>query len=373
MNRLKDLTAIGIGDIVGTGITAAFWFYLASVMNPEEYGEIHYFLGITAISSVIVLFGTQNTIAVYVAKNIKIQSTFFVISLLASLVGFFVIALIFFRVDVGFLLFAYVINDLSIGYILGKKVFGLYTKYILIQKTLTLTLGISFYFLFGTEGIIFALAISYVVFIFEIYKGFKESKINLELLRPRLGFITNNYVMVMIGTFSSQIDKIIIAPILGFALLGSYSLALQVITVMMMFSTIIFKYLLPNDATGVQNRNIRIIAILVAILVTFLGMILSPIIIPELFPKYSEAVEAIQIMSLGVVPGTINMLLISKFLGQEKSKFVLISSLISLITITSGTITLGIMFETKGIATAYVLSLLFSSIFLICTNKFSKS
>ena len=84
MNGLKSLTYISIGDIVGTGITAVFWFYLASVMNPEEYGEIHYFLGIAAISSVIVLFGTQNTITVYVAKNIKIQSTFFIISLLGS-------------------------------------------------------------------------------------------------------------------------------------------------------------------------------------------------------------------------------------------------------------------------------------------------
>ena len=46
-----------------------------------------------------------------------------------------------------------------------------------------------------------------------------------------------------------------------------------------------------------------------------------------------DAVDAIAIMSLAVVPEAITMLYVSKMLGQEKSKSILIAKLIGLITI----------------------------------------
>ncbi len=42
----KNLASIGFANLVGSGLAAVFWFYLASAINPENYGEIHYFLGI---------------------------------------------------------------------------------------------------------------------------------------------------------------------------------------------------------------------------------------------------------------------------------------------------------------------------------------
>jgi len=68
---VKGLLSIGVADIVGTSISATFWFFLASFIEPDEFGEIFYFLGIAAIVSYIALIGTQNTIIVYVAKKIK--------------------------------------------------------------------------------------------------------------------------------------------------------------------------------------------------------------------------------------------------------------------------------------------------------------
>ena len=43
-NNLKALSAIGFSDIIGTGATAFFWFYLASLINPDQYGEIFFYL-----------------------------------------------------------------------------------------------------------------------------------------------------------------------------------------------------------------------------------------------------------------------------------------------------------------------------------------
>ena len=36
----KDVSTIGIVDIASNGIASIFWFYIASVLAPEEYGEI---------------------------------------------------------------------------------------------------------------------------------------------------------------------------------------------------------------------------------------------------------------------------------------------------------------------------------------------
>ena len=157
IKKIKDIGAIGSGDLIGSALSAIFWFYLASQIEPEQYGEIHWFLGIAAIFSGIALFGTVNTLTVYTAKNIQIQSTLNLLSIIASaILSFFVILLFpsFFTIDVGILLIAYVINTLAVGDLLGRKDYNSYSKYSIFQKFLTLILGLSFFYLFGYEAII---------------------------------------------------------------------------------------------------------------------------------------------------------------------------------------------------------------------------
>ena len=60
MSVIKKITTIGFGDIVGSGITVIFWFYLASIVNPEEYGQIHYIISIATFTSTFSLLGTGN-------------------------------------------------------------------------------------------------------------------------------------------------------------------------------------------------------------------------------------------------------------------------------------------------------------------------
>ena len=71
----KDLMSIGFANILGSAISSIFWFYLATLIDPNEYGQIHYFLGIAAMGQLFALIATPNAITVYVAKNIKIHST----------------------------------------------------------------------------------------------------------------------------------------------------------------------------------------------------------------------------------------------------------------------------------------------------------
>ena len=58
-----------------------------------------------------------------------------------------------------------------------------YSKYALVQKGLTLGLGFLFFYLFGYEAIIFALACSYMFYIKRIYSIFREMKIDFGLIK----------------------------------------------------------------------------------------------------------------------------------------------------------------------------------------------
>ena len=368
LQRIKELVTLGSGDVIGSVLSAIFWFYLASQIKPDAYGEIHWFLGIVGIFSYVALFGTLNTITVYSAKNIKIQSTLYLISLIAGAILSFVVILVFpsfYEIDSGILLIAYVINTLALGDLLGRKLYSTYSKYVLTQKGLTLGLGLLFFYYFGYDGILFALALSYVFYIKRIFIIFREQKINFNLVKERIGFITNNYVVFLLAGFNGQIDKIIIAPLLGFTLLGNYSLALQAITIMMIFSAIFYKYILPQDSSGKNTKNLKIFAIIVSISISLVGIFLGPTLVEVFFPKYLEAKDAIQIMSIVIAPSTIALIFESQFLGSEKSRVVLIGAIISLVILTGGMIILGLNFGIIGLAWSLIIATTAKMVFLL--------
>ena len=200
-------------------------------------------------------------------------------------------------------------------------------------------------------------------------KEFSRTKIDFALLKPRKGFIINNYVMNLTAGSGQIIDKLIIVPILGLALLGNYSLALQMFTMMMMFSAVVYKYLLPLDASGKSNKKIRQIAIIISIIMTILGVTILPIVIDWIFPKYIDAVDLIQILSLGIVPGTIAILYSSKFLGVEKSKFVMTTKLISLVMMIVGFLYFGPIYGAVGLAYVIVSMFVWEAIFLFVMSR----
>ena len=365
----KGLFSIGFADIVGSAISAFFWLYIASQLNPDAYGEIIYFISIAGLAQLVSLIGSSNVLTVYTAKNIKIQSTLFFVSILATAVSLAVITIFLDRIDVGLLAVGYVIFSLVNSVMLGKKLFVKYSKLILSQKILTVVLGLGLYFVFDVYGIIYGLALSYIPHLIIFVREFSRTKIDFTLLKPRKGFIMNNYVMGLTAGLGGIVDKLIIAPVLGLALLGNYSLAAQMLTMMMVFSAVVYKYLLPLDASGESTKKIRKIALILSIIIAVLGVTVLPNVIDWVFPKFIDAKDAIQIMSIGVIPGTISILYGSKFLAMEKSKIVMTPKLISLGVVIGGFLYFGPIYGTIGLAWVIVTALIQESIFLFIMNR----
>ena len=365
----KGLFSIGFADIVGSGVSAFFWLYIASQLSPDAYGEIIYFISIAGLAQLVSLIGSSNVLTVYTAKNIKIQSTLFFVSILATAISLAVITIFLDRIDVGLLAVGYVIFSLVNSVMLGKKLFIKYSKLILSQKILTVILGVGLYFVFDVYGIIYGLALSYIPHLIIFVREFSRTKIDFTLLKPRKGFIMNNYVMNLTAGLGGIVDKLIIAPVLGLVLLGNYSLAAQMLTMMMVFSAVVYKYLLPLDASGESTKKIRKIALILSIIIAVLGVTILPNVIDWIFPKFIDAKDAIQIMSIGVIPGTISILYSSKFLAMEKSKIVMTPKLISLGIVIGGFLYFGPMYGTVGLAWVIVTALIQESIFLFIMNR----
>jgi len=369
LKKIKELITVGSGDLIGTSLSAIFWFFLASQIEPSAYGELQWFIALAGILSSVALIGNVSTITVYASKNVPIQSTLNFISLLASAILALVVIIIFpsFNIiDSGILLIAYVINSLAVGDLLGRKQFREYSKYTIVQKGLTLGLGFLFYYLFGYEAIIFALVITYVLHYRRVIVIFKEMRLNLQLIKDRKGFIINNYFSssLLLGAIGTgHIDKIIITPILGFTLLGNYSLALQIIGVMMMFTTIFYKYVLTQDSSNINVKNLKILAVIISIIMAVVGITLGPILIDTYFPKYVDTKIAIQIMSINVIPATIGQIFQSKLLGTEKSKPVLIGTILAISALTISMIILGLTLGMIGLAYSLLISSITKTIF----------
>ena len=365
----KDLVSIGSANLLGSSISAIFWFSLASLINPEEYGQIHYFLAIAGMAQLLSLISTTNALQVYVAKNIKIHSTLFFISIIAGIVSSLVVFLFFSRTDTSLLVLGYIIFELSNGFLLGKKLFSNYAKFFLTQKILTVIFGLGLYFTFGVDGIIFGLVLSYVPYIWILVNEFRNTRIDFSLLKPRKGFLINNYGINISSAVGGQMDKLIIAPILGLELLGNYSLAMQFLVILLLLPTTVFKYLLTQDSSGKNTKNLKKNTIFASVGLATFGIVILPMIIPILFPNYIDTVIAIQIISVAIIPSTIGIFYDSKLLSIEKSKFLVIGKGIGLFTMISGFVILGPIYGIIGLAVTLVVSSCLQTLVVIIASK----
>jgi len=371
--NFKGLTTMGAATFVSNGLGGLFWFYMASLMGTEAYGQISYFLAIGIIGSRISLLGFANTMIVYSAKGVKIQPPIYLIAILGSVITSLILFFVFLY-DVGISLYVigFVTFTLITSDLLGRKQYKNYAKYLISQKIILIILSVGLYHLIGITGVILGIAISFLPYSFVIYKEFKNTKIDFSLIRSRAKFITNSFANDLTSTFGGYLDKLIVAPMLGFALLGNYQLGIQFMLVFEIVPVMFYHYLLPKDARDESNTNLKKVIMLISVALCILAIILSPVVMPILFPEFTEAVPVIQILSIAIIPFTATTILNSKFLGTEKTKFVLTGSIILISVQLPSIIGLAALYGINGAAIGILLGNTCQAIYLILSYRFLK-
>lgn len=369
----KNLSLMGISNLTGNAISGFFWLYIANILSEESYGELGYLVSISVLTANIALIGGEYVMAVYTAKKQNLQPLIYLISLISGIIGAIVLFIIFNNSIIGLYAIGFIIFNLTMAELQGQKAFNLYSKNFLLQKIFFVVFSLGLYFILENQGILLGIALSYFPFFKRMYISIKTKQFEFKLFKQKSGFIFNNYLIDLSASFRGQIDKLIIAPMFGFAILGNYFLGLQIISILSILPGVIFTYILPMDSTGSSTKNIKILAIIGSFILCICGITLSPHLTPLLFPQYDESNDFIPILSISIIPFTIGSILTSKFLALEKSIYITIGNLISATVFISTVLLLIEVFPVIVLAIAYVSSIIFQTVFLGISYLLKKS
>ncbi len=368
--KIKDLAAVGSGNVISKVIAGVFWIYIASLVGVVGYGNLSYFVAIAEIGMGVALLGVANTNVIFTSKEGKTQSYLYPIALIAGMVATISTFLIFENVGVSVIVFGNILFSLVVSGLLGLKQYKKWALFFVSQKILMVILAISLYYVLEIDGILLGIGLSFLPFGVLLFSSVKKPIFNFKIIKSKFNFMMHSYGSALTKTLSQSLDKLIIAPIFGFELLGNYYLGFQVITLMSMLPASVAQYTLPQDASGIHHKKLKIITVSISIVFATVGVFIGPKVLPFFFPQFADAAEIIQIMSIAIVPLTINLLYNSKLFGLEKSKFVLIGSIIFVTAQIVLILTLGQIYKIFGIALAFVIANWIQSIYLFIIDRF---
>ena len=369
--KIFDLSTIGITDGAGAAIAAVFWFYMASELGPENYGELTYLISIAVVVSGVALFGSNHTILVLTGKKIDIHATIYLMTIIANIVGSMIVFILFFNIGVSLVIIAYSLFALVSSDLLGRKLYKSYLKYIITQKILLVVFGIGFYYLIGETGILIGIGLAHSHLIIRVIKSIKNSKINFNLIKEKKKFIFNNWAISLNALVYGTIDKLVIGSFIGFGVLGNYSLGLQFYSLLNLLPALTVKYFIGQDISRIPNKKLKKIIVLISVGVAILGSTVGPTVISYIFPRFTESEDIIRIISWALVPSTIQATYyFPKLWAAEKNNIILITTIIAASTQITGILVLATPFGVIGIAIAMLLSNVLGLVFTSTISKF---
>lgn len=369
LDKVKNLGSVVVANAVAAATSGLFWLYIATVIGPDDYGLISYLVAAATIGITIASLGTYNTIVVYGVKKESVHSSMYTLSIISSVTVALILYMILNKVEVSLFVILFALFGLAQADLRSRKNYRHFSVQMISQRILLVVLAVGLFYMFGVSGIILGMALSYVPFAYRLRVGFSESKFDISKIKAKLGFMMNNYINGLLDGFDRQIDKIVIAAVLGFTTLGNYNLAMQFVILTTIISLSAGQYLLSEESSGMRHKKLKKIIMLISVCLTLVAIFLARHVFVQFFPDFTGLQNIMPILSLAIVPITINFILTSEFLGNEKSKIVLVGGLILVSVHVTGIVILGKLYEESGIAIAYVLGTICQSMFFLTMKR----
>jgi O-antigen/teichoic acid export membrane protein len=367
----KGLVYIILGNIFGAILTGGFWLLLASLQSVEEYGETSYLISMASLASSFALLGLNTAITTFIPKghtkiHVAANQVILISSIIAALIvaqrdwllGLFVVGMTFWM--------------MSIYEFLGRKSYKKYAIANIGARGCQLLLSIIFYYLIGIPGIIIGFTVSFFLFSHRYFLSIKYFTKDFSEISGQMKFALHSYSFNMSNALLMYFDKIIIPSIFGYAILGYYQLGFQFLMFLGMVPISFFQYLIPEESSGHKKTKLRIAGFGLSIGLAALLYFLSPTLINVFFPQYQNSLDAIRVISIGIIPMMIAYIINSKFLSEGNTRGVVIGAIIYQILQITLMILLGRLIEVTGIALSVVISLTGQALFLLFYKKLSK-
>lgn len=369
----KEIAQVTIANLISISVGAIFWVIIANLISPIEYGNYNYYVAIAAVGSTIAIVGLENTVTTFVPKRVDkiVGESNTIVFLLGITIGL-LIFLILNNLYITFLLISIVSFSMSSAFLLGKKFFKEYAIIMIGQRSIQIVLSVWLYYQFGINGIIAGYVISYFVFSYRFFNSLRNLEIKFDEIKLRWKFVVHSYSTNISSALTTSADKIIIAPLFGFIVLGYYQFAFQFLAFLSVLPVILFHYFLPIESSGADNIRLKKTAIISSVALAVSIVAVGPFVVNSLFPKFVDASFAVQIMGMGIIPMTFVALFQSYLLSREKSQQIFLSSGLYLGTLVILFLTVGKTFGLIGLSISLVtaLSIQAFSLFLLktCNN-----
>jgi len=262
-DAFKKFSYVLVGRTFVTISQALFFIILAAFLEPTQYGELSYLASIAGTASIVARFGFPNTVVVYQSKGKIIQAN--QLNILAIITAVLAsVILLTVNIYVALLTLTLSLFIMNQQNFIGLQKFREYLRVSIIRGVILISLPIILYFVLDLPGILLGMSIGYLIGGFDFLKKIKvhskvftECKIDFKLL-------TNNFGVIAASGLPKWIDKLIIAPIFGFAYLGFYQFDLQIFYMLSVLPNSLGLFLLSEESRGKNNPIISYFVLILA-------------------------------------------------------------------------------------------------------------
>lgn len=370
----NEVLYTGLANIVSSILGGIFYLILATIIDASIYGEIGYYLSIAPIASALSMLGFNISSITFTAKNEKeIFTESLTLVIITSSIAAIVVTILLSNITLALLIIGMNLFGMNVAEMIGKREYKKRFIFVSIARSLQFILSISLYFIFGIEGVILGYAFPSLILSMLIFKKYRINDLRLKHIKKKLRFITSVYLSQISSSITLYADKLIIAHLFGFEIVGLYLFATQIFLFLSaIVVTTIVQYLHPYEAKNINKKIAKLIFIISSITITSIFFLALPFLVEAFFPRYIDAIDAARIMVLGLIPSSIGSAIIgSKALGREENDIILLGMIVHLGSMITLLILLG-MFGLIGLASAWTLSIVIRFIVVIIYVRYFK-
>lgn len=368
-NSFRNFSYVGIGRVTAIVLQAIFYLLFASLLGPESYGRLSVIIALAGTFSVFSRFGLSLTLQVYKAKkNEKLSdqiNTLFVITTSTA-------ALILLTIDVfaAVLCIGVSFFSMNMANLLGLRQYKKFMLNLIVKSVLTIIIPVLLYFVLEIPGIVLGMAVGNFIGSVPYFRKLKIT--SFFDLKNKYKVIIHNFGVDASESLPIMVDKLLIAPLFGFFIVGVYQFNLQIFYAIGVLPGILFHFILSEESSGITHKKISYLVILVSIAAVATTIFLAPFFVNEFFPKYSEGIFSLQILVLSVIPYSISLIYYAKLMAKESTRIgfsaiVRVGSLLVLIMV------LGQLYGLVGLSLAFLLSIIINTVFLVFLYKKEKN
>lgn len=351
-----------LGRIISSAILAVFFLIFATILEPNQFGEMGYLIALAGTFSIVSRFGLPQTVVVFLAKGDKIVSN--QVNLLAVITSSIAaIILLVINPYAAFLCLGISFFFLYQHNLLGEKKYQRFLKSSILRNTLTFVIPFPLYFVLDIPGILLGMALGNIISSVWFTKSVTLKVSSLRPLKDNFKVLINNFGIDASTNLVRTVDRLFIGTIFGFLFAGIYIFNMQILFGLEILPRVLYLYLLSEESSRKKHKRMSYFVVLGSVLIAIATIIFAPIIVEQIFPKYSDGIFGLQILVISLIPVSISSIITAK-MQAEKSTKVGYSAIVSIGSLLILLGFLGNEYGLLGLSLAVVISSILNTIFL---------